>query len=60
MRVTTDTTTIQRFVGGVSKVLNKQSRILEKVKGRCWKPQKYKFGVQVPINVAKAKKIDNP
>ena len=40
-------------------MLNKRSRILVKVKARCRKPQKYKFGVQVTIDADEAKKLLN-
>ena len=43
----------------VSKVLKKRSIILTKVKSRFRKPQKYKFGVQVPIGIFEAKKLDD-
>ena len=58
MYLTMDKTKCQRFVGG-SMVLKKPSAILVKVKSRGQKPQKYKFGVQVPNDVAEANKIDN-
>ena len=47
------------FCSFFSKVLKKQSRILEKVNARCHKPHKYKFGVQESIDVAVSKKLDN-
>ena len=40
-------------------MLKKRSRILAKNKSRFRKPYKYKFGVQVPVDVAEAKKLDN-
>ena len=43
----------------VSKVLKKLYRILEKVKARCWKPNKYKFGVEVLSYISKEKKKDD-
>ena len=43
----------------VSKVLKKRSIILSKVKERCRKSQKYKFGDQVPVDVAGSKNLGN-
>ena len=40
-------------------MLKKRTRILAKVKSIFRKPHKYKFGVQVPIGVAKYNKLDN-
>ena len=41
----------------VYKVLNKWYMLLEKVKTKCRKPQKYKFGAQMTSDVAESKKI---
>ena len=40
-------------------MLKKQCRILANVKSGCQKQQKYKFDLQVPIDVSRTKKIDN-